>query len=817
MEDLKYENELWGKVDFLHDRYKKKHLYVSNFIDIITKYQNACLNFSKSLSIIVNKNYQLFEEKNTTLYKSIESLLSLVNLQSEEYNEFFNNIKSNILEPTMKLLEELNHKEKELYTSFTKCRTQYNNSKPIVEKAQKEYENSIKLTEKVIHSAKEIETNPLTSNEDKEKNLTRANSFINNSKTIENKYFMTVEEANKMRTNEYNKEKEILNFYQQIDLNNFNQIKGMLGIFLVFIKKANRSIFTCIESLSGNYQNIDIAKDINEFIKNNKSESKPDNPITFKPYNPEATLNNSSISGDPKENEILHINYEVISTLRKTFRNICEDLNMEEETRKHRLRILSLKIFKIGPNVNFSKEEKKELISYLKVPKFRTYFIITLSKQRTKGRFQRGEKLIEDLAEILNFILEISEREQNYEDAKNCIILSQTFYTEIIIDKKTKQKYKRYLFDYIMDNKWLTSISFWAGIIDFMIQKEIKKNEEISKDAIEKETLEERRARISNIGFTQLLSYANNMIEFYIKKDEIKKMIDLFIKKYDIEKNIANMIYETVENTPERPKPIIPLKKKIKIKNRIVKSKSLKKKEGFNFKINFEILEKKTKKVISIEKYRTKLILEDSKNKLKRKNELSKEFKRYNDDESEDLSYNMTISNTSNIKEENKKMFINRNPSCQSIKSNKNMGIGSINLDNKKSFDITDNMDKNISINLMKDNSNSISNSIKMEEEEEEKSENEIKNEIKIKEIKTNENNINNNSLDKINFDDNKPNINENAINENININEICQENQNVINIKEIKEETNNSNIESNNININEENKINEKFEDDFK
>lgn len=109
------------------------------------------------------------------------------------------------------------------------------------------------------------------------------------------------------------------------------------------------------------------------------------------------------------------------------------------------------------------------------MPKFRNYFIITLSKQRTKGRFQRGEKLIEDLAEILNFILDISEKEQNYEDAKNCIILSQTFYTEIIIDKKTKQKYKRYLFDYIMDNKWLTSISFWAGIIDYMIQKEIKK------------------------------------------------------------------------------------------------------------------------------------------------------------------------------------------------------------------------------------------------------------------------------------------------------------------------------------------------------
>ena len=813
MEDLKYEDELWGKVDFLHDRYKRKHLYISNFIEIITKYQNACLNFSKSLSSILNKNYQLLEEKNCTIYKSIESLISFINLESEEFNELFNSIKSNILEPTMKLLEELNHKEKELYTSFSKCRTQYNNYKPIVDKAQKEYENSIKLTEKVIHSAKQIETNPLTSNEDKEKNLTRANTFIIGSKTIEDKYYMSIEEANKMRTNEYNKEKEILNFYQQIDLKNYNQIKGLLGIFLVFIKKTFKSVFTSIEALSANYQDIDIAKDINTFIQNNKSENKPDNPIVFKPYNPEATLNNSSISGDPKENEILHINYEVISTLRKTFRNICEDLNMEEETKKHRLRILSLKIFKIGPNVNFSKEEKKELISYLKVSKFRNYFIITLSKQRTKGRFQRGEKLIEDLADILNFILDISEKEQNYEDAKNCIILSQTFYTEILIDKKTKQKYKRYLFEYIMDNKWLTSISFWAGIIDYMIQKEIKKNEGINKDSIQTETLEERRLRISNIGFSQLLSYANNMIEFYMKKDVIKQMLDLFIKKYNIEKSMANMIYETVENTPERPKPLIPLKKKKK--NIIVKSSSFIIKNTPNLKINFEMLEKKTKKVISIEKYKTKLILEDISNKLKRKNELSKQFKSFNDDESEDLSFSMTISNKSSIKDENKKLFINRNQSCQSIDSDKNMRIEALNFNNKKSFDQSDKMNKNIKINLMKENSDSsINNSIKIEEEE--KSENVIKDEIILNEIKTTDNNSNNDSLNKINNDDNKDDINNNAINENININEIYQENQNVINIKEIKEETNNNNIEVNK-NKNEENKIDGNFEEDYK
>ena len=633
MEEKKYDEELWGKVEFLHDRYKRKHLYVSNFIEIINKFQNACLSFSKSLMLIINKNYQLLEEKNNSIYTTIENLLSFINLQSQEYNELFINLKSNILEPTNKVLEELNHKEKDLYTLYLKSRTQYHNSRSSLEKAQKEYENSIKMCEKAIFNSKSLEINPLASNEDKDKNINKTNTFINNSKSIEDKYFTSIEEANKMRTNEYNKQKEILEFYQKIDNDNYSKIKGMIGVFLVLIKKMYKSIFSSIETLSDQYKNINVAGDLNLFMEKHKSEDKPDKPIVFVPYCPEANLKTTSISGDQKENEKLQINYEVISMLRKSFRNICEDLNMEEETKKHRLRLLCLKIFKIGPNVTFSQDEKKELLSYLKIPEYRTYFIINLSKQRTKGRFQRGEKLLDDLADILEFILEISEKEKNYEDAKNCLILSQTFYTEITFDKnKKKEKYKRYLFDYIIDNKWLTSLSFWEEIIDFMIQKEIKNNEEVVKGQISKETLEERRARISNIAFSQLLPYASNMLEFYMKKDIVRNLVELFVKKYDIVKNIANMIFDAIENTPEKP-PIVPIirKKKKIIEKKIKKAKSLVGKDDYNLNIDFEYIDKKQKKITSVGKYKTKLILEEeNKLKLKRKNELSKKFKNLN-------------------------------------------------------------------------------------------------------------------------------------------------------------------------------------------
>ena len=447
-----------------------------------------------------------------------------------------------------------------------------------------------------------------------------------------------------------------------------------------------------------------------------------------------------------------------------------------------------------------------------KIPEYRTYFIINLSKQRTKGRFQRGEKLLDDLADILEFILEISEKEKNYEDAKNCLILSQTFYTEITIDKnKKKEKYKRYLFDYIIDNKWLTSLSFWEGIIDFMIQKEIKKNEEVLKDQISKETLEERRARISNIGFSQLLPYASNMLEFYMKKDIVRNLVELFVKKYDIVKNTANMIFDAIENTPEKP-PIVPIvrKKKKIIERKIKKAKSLVGKKDYNLNIDFEYIDKKQKKITSVEKYKTKIKLEENKLKLKRKNELSKKFKNlnFNDEDDDSIKDNSLYSKKSSSLYDDSLDVIRKR--SYEIENSLGTQPKKFNYTSTMSFDITD---YNFNLNAQQSseiNSNISSfdldekNNKKNLNEKNNENENEKKNLIKDIEIKNNcdinikveekENNI----INKDNkIEENK--IEDNKIEENKKINENNENNE----IDDNKEYNINCNL-----NINEENKI---------
>ena len=86
--------------------------------------------------------------------------------------------------------------------------------------------------------------------------------------------------------------------------------------------------------------------------------------------------------------------------------------------------------------------------------------------------------------------------------------------------------------------------------MEYMIQIEINKNEEINKRNNVNETPEEVKSRLSNIGFSQVLSYTNSMIEFQIDKEDINKVVDIFVKRYEIDPSMAEAIYENIKSTP---------------------------------------------------------------------------------------------------------------------------------------------------------------------------------------------------------------------------------------------------------------------------
>ena len=154
-------------------------------------------------------------------------------------------------------------------------------------------------------------------------------------------------------------------------------------------------------------------------------------------------------------------------------------------------------------------------------------FLIVLSKLRTNNRFCRDKPTIEFLAELLNEILNTAQKNNDFNNAKNCVILSQTFYYE----DASQPKKKIYLIEYIKKHTWLKSKEFWNDFILTMILREFKKLEEMDEqkklNVLKNQNITDKvKVKLREILFSQLLPYIGNMNEFQIDKKYIIKVVD---------------------------------------------------------------------------------------------------------------------------------------------------------------------------------------------------------------------------------------------------------------------------------------------------
>jgi len=538
-----YEENLWNKIDFLHQRCQKEHTYLTHFLEIMSKFQSACDNFGKTIKSIINKNYILSDEGDSTLNKSIEIFIKCLSTYSQAFNETSDTIKTTILEPISKSISESFQKEKEMYNTYCKTRSIYNSSKSNLEKVHKEFNSRGKDCENLVYNAKKSKMHSLVTHEQLLKLEKTATEALTNTVLCEDKYINILSETNKARENEINSQKKMHNYYQTNDTDYYSKIKTILGLFITCFKKMDSSLTIDIDSLKDKFNRINLENDISDFIEKNKTEAKPDEVIVFIPYKPAPELTSNSIistnrSNDSKE---LDVCFEVVVTFKKLFKDIRIDLNMDEERKKNSLRILSNKLFKLNSNeknnISFDKADKDELLSLLKEENFRSYFFKFLLKLKSK-KYNDDDNLFKDLSEIFNSILEICKEAKDYESAQNCIITSQSLYNE------NKSKKKKYLIDYIRDNKWLNKIEFWEGLIDSMIEKEKTKNEKFSTNKDENE----KKSNLKNIAFSNVFSYSNNMLEFNLKKDDIISLVEKLSKKYEIEKQMVDSIVDNINN-----------------------------------------------------------------------------------------------------------------------------------------------------------------------------------------------------------------------------------------------------------------------------
>lgn len=545
--EINFDQCLWNKYQVIHKRYKRKCEYFENAIDIFSRLSGSLKDHQKVINNILFKNLILFPEQDFTQANALNSIKKLLELEFTQININLELLKKTLIDQFKKHKEDSRLIEKEAHAQFLKILAKYNDSKTLMEKYRNKYHQAVKVAESSLRTSKTMKVKNVDISQ--ESHLTiqkledKAKELLLEAKKYYDKYSNSVKEVNKNREESIEKQSNLLKLYQNLELKDGEYLINILGLMINRLKEENEAKKNILIEMEQIINAIDLNKDKEALIKIYNSEEKPDELVNLVQYEPQIDFEKGN---NPDEYKI---NHEIIVAMKSVIPDLMPNFDIEKENRKQEMRELSKKIFAI--NVAFTDDEKKKLMEYLQEKWSQNYFLIYLSKQRTNGRFARSQKLVNDLAEILTLILQTSEQEKDYEAARNCMILSQTYYYEEK-DKDGNVK-KKYLLEFILTYKWLRAPEFWRGLIEKMVLLETKKyaDSNPNEPSLFDESNEKSRERLSNLCFSQLLPYSNNMREFYMDDRIIVRIIDEFVQKYHVQKEFADSIYGVVNSNPE--------------------------------------------------------------------------------------------------------------------------------------------------------------------------------------------------------------------------------------------------------------------------
>ena len=564
----KIEEVITTNIDILHNNYKANNLSYKKFIDFFDKIGKLYLNFSDSIDSFFNKNISIIENQPISLHPLLLNTENIIKEQAKFYYNFSETINKNIINKYKLLKETGDKKESTSYKELKEYYKSLKKSKSKLEESQKNYQNKMKNLELLMISE---DKQTKLHNNNKKKNI---NDLIEDCKIDESKYEKNISDVNDVLDKLREKEKAMIGLYKSSEQNRINKMKDEITIFFNDLSNINKKINDKIEAFFKESVNIEIEKDIITFEKLVEQNYKIEKNVQFISYEPVTKIDLSEIIIKKSEIDEMFVNFKLITNLKKYFDKIYPEINIEETQNFLDFKLLCYNFLDKEKNISFKKEDFDKFLSLIKVEKYRSYFLSYLTKERSDGKLNRSEKLINELGIIFNEILILAEKEKNYKNIKNVLILSQTFYMKKDNDNNDKNN-KKYIMEFLKDNNWIRSLNFWEEIINYEIA--ITKYEFNQKNMnLNKEKLE---ASLQNSYYSVILTYSHNMHVFGIEQKLTLELCNSLVDKLKINDTFKTILEKTIEDIYN------PKKKDVNIinkENKEIKNKKISKSERIN-------------------------------------------------------------------------------------------------------------------------------------------------------------------------------------------------------------------------------------------
>ena len=508
---------MWRNYEFFHQRRIQNNDVLNKLKKFFNTLTSSTEDYIKAINLPKIKTSFESLDKNDLLYQSIIHIINNFEIQlnqlhlgikilNKEFFEFINTSK----------FDELKN-EQFLYNELNKSKTDYYNNKELINKYKEKYYDNM------------YQALLLISNESK----------FQNAKIKVIKYFGKykdyIKKTNELRNLYIENQKNIISFYLESEKNEVNLIKSILKEYYEQQKLQNDVIKNYISNNENSYSHFQVFNEmdniIHNFIKNNntKIEQKAD----FIDYEPKKNFN-------IYESILIYNNYiDAINKLKsKVEEELLPSININKEKKKKELGQLLFNFFSKDPVQN-SQADVNKIQNYIIYDDTSThyYFLGMLTSLRGAGNFCKSEKFIKKIGSIFNDLLLNAEKNKNIDIARNCIIISETYY---YLDNNNKI----FLKVFIRKNKWLRSPDFWRYFILDSLNKEIIKFSNSENDA--------KAEKFGEIIFSCLVPFFNNL-KYYIREKRVaNKILNEFIIKFNLNNQYIKTIYNIINENKNK-------------------------------------------------------------------------------------------------------------------------------------------------------------------------------------------------------------------------------------------------------------------------
>ena len=557
---------------------------INDYTKYIKQYKLVNISLSKKLSQFQEKFGQnlLDKEKLKNKYKNfdIKSIYEITSIVPNIVKQLINNFNFvvNALDPIIESLDNIFNEKinMEYKLEYESIKNNLNKSYKNIEKNKNIFFNKMNYVEDTIYkyytNKNKNNQNNIDEKNNKNENLItteQLNTVINDGKKLESQYLSCFDTILDLENSfdEISKKLKLNYSKYSLDLTKkFRKIISDISLILKnnFSEPLNETALM-LEKINDFDQKVNIEKIIYDSFRINKLIVKQ------KPKKYRIKIFKDSIKIKGNKNPKSHINYledgldeltyfedypslNTVNYLYNYFNLVEKDfkLDLKIELEKLQTKNISQQILlyikkdkneiKDTGNILISKDEIKKLKELLNSHHNRVIFLQDLNTFRAKGAYGIPKDIFDLWNDLFTLMTNTIAKDKDFHTAKNLIILSQTYYY------LTEENYKYYMFEILKKNDIFRNYKFWEAYIYFSIDNEIIKTIKNDKrnGTLIKKNQKESDDLYGRIVFAQLVSMADNMINFNFDMKKLKELIKPIIKHYNLNEESITIIDDII-------------------------------------------------------------------------------------------------------------------------------------------------------------------------------------------------------------------------------------------------------------------------------